>query len=31
MAFQASLHYTFIGKIERGEKNTSLESLIKIT
>lgn len=31
LADQASMHYTYIGKVERGEKNLSLESLVKIT
>jgi transcriptional regulator with XRE-family HTH domain len=28
---RSSLHYTYIGKVERGEKNITLESLVKIT
>ncbi|MEH7436740.1 helix-turn-helix transcriptional regulator [Neobacillus drentensis] len=31
LAHQAFLHDRYIGKIERGEKNLSLESLLKIT
>lgn len=31
LAFQVDLHYTFLGKIERGEKKVSLERLFKIT
>lgn len=30
LAFKASLHSTYIGQIERGEKNATLESIEKI-
>ncbi|MFJ7935541.1 helix-turn-helix transcriptional regulator [Sporosarcina sp. FSL K6-1522] len=31
LAHQASLHNTYIGQLERGEKNATIESLLKIT
>ena len=31
LAERAGLHYTYIGQIERGEKNLTIESLSKIT
>lgn len=31
LAYEAGLHHTHIGKIERGEMNLTLESLVKIT
>lgn len=31
LAFQASLHSSYLGKVERGEKNIRLESLVRIT
>ncbi|MEK4486932.1 helix-turn-helix transcriptional regulator [Psychrobacillus sp. FSL H8-0484] len=31
LAHQASLHNTYIGQLERGEKNATIESLFKIT
>ncbi|RUL47224.1 helix-turn-helix domain-containing protein [Lysinibacillus antri] len=31
LAHQASLHNTYIGQLERGEKNATIESLYKIT
>ena len=31
LAERAGLHYTYIGQIERGEKNLTVESLSKIT
>lgn len=31
LAHQASLHTTYIGQLERGEKNATIESLFKIT
>jgi len=30
LAEKADLHYTFVGRVERGEKNISLESLEKL-
>ncbi|MCM3745358.1 helix-turn-helix domain-containing protein [Sporosarcina luteola] len=30
LAHQASLHNTYVGQLERGEKNASIESLYKI-
>lgn len=30
LAFRASLHSTYIGQLERGEKNATIESLVKI-
>lgn len=30
LAFRASLHSTYIGQLERGEKNATIESLLKI-
>jgi XRE family transcriptional regulator, regulator of sulfur utilization len=31
LAFEAGVHYTFVGKVERGESNLSLESVVKMT
>lgn len=31
LAHQASLHNTYVGQLERGEKNASIESLYKVT
>ncbi|MGE7021335.1 helix-turn-helix domain-containing protein [Solibacillus cecembensis] len=31
LAHRASLHNTYIGQLERGEKNATIESLFKIT
>lgn len=31
LAFRANLHPTYIGQVERGEKNATLESIEKIT
>lgn len=31
LAHQASLHSTYIGQLERGEKNATIESLFKVT
>ncbi|WP_313236112.1 helix-turn-helix domain-containing protein [Sporosarcina ureae] len=31
LAHQASLHNTYIGQLERGEKNATIESLYKVT
>ncbi|MFD1781621.1 helix-turn-helix domain-containing protein [Fredinandcohnia salidurans] len=31
LAYRANLHYNFLGKVERGEKGVSLESLASIT
>lgn len=30
LAFRASLHNTYIGQLERGEKNATIESLAKV-
>ncbi|KGR75843.1 helix-turn-helix domain-containing protein [Ureibacillus sinduriensis] len=30
LAFRASLHSTYIGQLERGEKNATIESFVKI-
>lgn len=31
LAYQAALHNTYIGQLERGEKNATIESLYKVT
>ena len=30
LAERADLHYTYIGQIERGEKNASIETMLKL-
>ena len=30
LAERAGLHYTYIGQIERGEKNASIETMLKL-
>lgn len=31
LAYRATLHNTYIGQVERGEKNATIESLVKIS
>ncbi|MFD2046609.1 helix-turn-helix domain-containing protein [Ornithinibacillus salinisoli] len=31
LSYEAGVHYTFVGKVERGESNLILESVVKMT